>query len=262
MSSCDTITVEAILLTMNKAGLKPAGLLLLLALVSLVSLALAADEGQARTITVDDDGGADYEKIQDAVNASEDGDEIRVYAGTYHENVEVNRTVSLIGNGSEETTIDGSSSGDDHVVTITAGWVNITGFAVTESGSSDSFGGIYIGEVGNCALSDNKCLGNVRGIRLDSSSHCTIINNTCQNNDVGIRLGASSHCTITNNTCKNSIYGIGLYSSSDNTLTNNTCSSNNINGIYLRDSSECAIENNTCSSNNDNGIVLTSSSRY
>lgn len=39
-------------------------------------------------------------------NATE-GDTIRVYEGTYYENVVVNKTVSLVGNGSEETTIEG-----------------------------------------------------------------------------------------------------------------------------------------------------------
>ena len=45
--------------------------------------------------------------IQDAINASEDGDTIRVFAGRYEENIEVNRSVSLIGNGSDVTTIYG-----------------------------------------------------------------------------------------------------------------------------------------------------------
>ena len=68
---------------------------------------------EARTWYVDDDGGAgaDFEKVQDAINASGDGDEIRVFEGIYYENVVVNKTVSLIGNGSANTTIDGGGCG-------------------------------------------------------------------------------------------------------------------------------------------------------
>ena len=48
------------------------------------------------TITVDDSGGADFEKIQDAVNASSDGDTVFVYNGTYYENVVVNKSINVI----------------------------------------------------------------------------------------------------------------------------------------------------------------------
>jgi len=60
------------------------------------------------TLTVDDDGGADYTSIQAAIDNSSDGDTIRVFEGTYRELVSVNRSITLQGNGSEETIIDGS----------------------------------------------------------------------------------------------------------------------------------------------------------
>ncbi|MCK4613427.1 MAG: hypothetical protein KAU14_01380 [Thermoplasmata archaeon] len=64
----------------------------------------------ARTITVDDAGGGNFTKIQDAINASENGDTIRVWEGTYFEDLVVNKTVSLIGNGSEVSVIDGKGN--------------------------------------------------------------------------------------------------------------------------------------------------------
>jgi hypothetical protein len=41
----------------------------------------------ARTWSVDDDGGADFIRIQDAINNAKDGDSILVYSGVYYENV-------------------------------------------------------------------------------------------------------------------------------------------------------------------------------
>ena len=37
-----------------------------------------------------------FSSIQDAINASSDGDTVFVYSGTYHENIIVNKTITLI----------------------------------------------------------------------------------------------------------------------------------------------------------------------
>ncbi len=100
-----------------------------IAVALLAFFLIGSEEFSAETITVDDSGGADYEKIQDAIDASQEGDTIRVYEGIYYENVVVDKTLTLIGNGSEETTVDGSYNGD--VVKISVDWVNMTGFVIT-----------------------------------------------------------------------------------------------------------------------------------
>ncbi|MCK4614292.1 MAG: PPXXXP-CTERM sorting domain-containing NosD-like protein, partial [Thermoplasmata archaeon] len=137
---------------------------------------LAIEEAEAKTITVDDDGGANYTKIQDAIDAAEDGDTIRVYEGTYSENVVVNKTVSLIGNGSANTTIDGGGNGN--VVQITRDWVNMSGFNVTGSGNDWNNIGINI-KSNNNKISNNNCFNNRIGIHASRSNNCIITNNTC-----------------------------------------------------------------------------------
>jgi len=226
-------------------------------------------EPVAPGIYVDDDApdGGDgswekpYNKIQDAIDNATEGDTIRVWEGTYEENVVVDKSVSLIGNGSEEVTIDGGENGD--VVRITADWVNISGFLVMGSGSDGLDAGIRV-ESDNTIISNNSCSNNGKGIWPDSSSHCTITDNTCKNNGHGIYLWESGHCTITNNTCNSNIYmGINIRNSNDCTVTNNTCNSNIAfdfsNGIQLDSSNHCTIENNT-SQNNEWGIYLQGSS--
>ena len=64
----------------------------------------------SQTITVENDGGEDYERIQDAINVK-DGDPLRVYEETNYENVVINKSLSLMGIDLEETTIDGGGSG-------------------------------------------------------------------------------------------------------------------------------------------------------
>ena len=55
-----------------------------------------------------------YMSIQDAINFSSDGDTIFVYQGTYFENIDVTRSISLIGEYVHTTTIEGIG-GDDTI---------------------------------------------------------------------------------------------------------------------------------------------------
>jgi len=208
-----------------------------------VLFALAAQNVSAATLTVDDDGEAEYTTIQEAIDNATEGDTIRVWEGIYYENVLVNETMSLVGNGSEETTIDGG--GNDDVVKISADWVNISGFMVTGSGDDS---GIMV-ESDNNNIFENNCSNNYFGIHLSYSSNCIITNNTCENDSTGITLFRSSFCVMTNNTCSsNNHYGISLQSSSYCTIENNTCSSNG-NGILFRSSDHNTITNNSANSN-------------
>jgi len=188
--------------------------------------------GSAKTITVDDDGGADFESIQDAIDAANDGDTIRVFAGAYNENVIIRKTLNLVGNGSEETTIDGGEDGD--VVEITADRVNMSGFHVTGSGYRRY------------------------GIKIESDYNL-IFKNNCSNNGFGMHLDNFSHNTITNNTCSSNDYnGIFMKYALDCTIVNNTCLFNYFNSIYFQYSSNITITNNTCSSTNSDGIHVSS----
>ncbi len=49
------------------------------------------------TLTVDDSGGADYSRIQDAINNARSGATVLVYSGMYDENVIINKPLILKG---------------------------------------------------------------------------------------------------------------------------------------------------------------------
>ena len=214
-------------------------------------------QGKAETWYVDDDGGAEFEEIQDAVNASKEGDIIKVYEGTYQENVIVNKTISLMGNGSANTIINGGGVGD--VVNLTGDWVNLTGFTITGSGKSRS--GMIIESDNTHIAHVNSSGNNGSGIYLRFSNSTTIMSSTCASNTFhGIFLRASSNNTISNmDSMNNGMHGIWLSSSENNVITNTTSTNNKEDGIHLSSSSGNTISNVTCVSNH-RGVFLTDSS--
>jgi parallel beta-helix repeat protein len=219
----------------------------------------------AATRYVGGTGLGNYSTIQDAINASNAGDTIRVYAGVYYENLIVNKTLSLIGNGSANTTINGGGTGD--VVLITANWVNITGFNITNSGDQGtppvSDAGIEVNGVNNVTICDNILYDNNYGIYFKLAEKNNISNNICGSNRLcGILLSWTQTTYIFNNICIfNRIIGIYLYFSQNNLVQNNTFNSNGCgnpsieSGIGIFDSNSNTILNNTCKFNAD-GIRL------
>jgi parallel beta-helix repeat protein len=156
---------------------------------------------EGRTITVDDDGEAEYFRIQDAINASEDGDTVRVWDGVYEEYLIVNKTVNLIGNGSGLSIIDGANylSG----MKIENNSVLVSGFKVINCGWK------------NDTLYYEYAIA-VKGV------NCTISNNIFGNNFCGIFLGGVSGIVIENNDFTNCTTGIWCAYSNNNRFLSNS----------------------------------------
>ena len=158
--------------------------LIIILLLNIQFSTTANIENIGKTIYVDDDGGADFTKIQDAINASEDGDTVFVYSGTYYENLLINKSVELIGEYKETTIIDGQYK--DTVVYITKDFVNIAGFTIQNSGVNVDLSGLYINSnfsiiKQNIIRSDMEH-GNAYGIFLINASYNTIDNNIIEDN--------------------------------------------------------------------------------
>ena len=83
-----------------------------LLIFSIIPLTTTANTPIRKTITVNDDGWADYDNIQDAVDHANNGDTIFVYSGTYYENVIIDVSIDLIGEDKETTIVDGSGEDD------------------------------------------------------------------------------------------------------------------------------------------------------
>ncbi|UCG68468.1 MAG: right-handed parallel beta-helix repeat-containing protein, partial [Thermoplasmata archaeon] len=204
---------------------------------------------KAATLYVNETGsdGA-YTSIQDAINASNDGDTVFVYNGTYYEHVVVNKTINLTGENRNITIIDGGGIGE--VINVSQDGVNITGFSVIGGGSDFIFpqdAGIVLYDVNNCKISDNNVSSNdYCGIRIYSSNMNNISGNIVTLNYYnGIVLHSSDWNNVNNNiVTMNSYTGIQLYDSTGNEITNNMASENDI-GIYLKECGGNILTGNT-----------------
>ncbi|KAF5417667.1 MAG: Cell surface glycoprotein [Candidatus Methanogaster sp.] len=229
---------------------------LILALITVYITAAAAISCDCGDICVNETGwwrdvgafNASGEPVQDAVNNASSGDTICVKAGNYTENVNVDRRLTLAGEGASVVTVTNSTA-DHHIFNVTADCVNISGFNVTGATGSDK-AGIYLNGADCCNISDNTALYNYDGIDLYDSSDNILLNNTASNNEGdGIELRSSSNNTLTGNTANSNYAGIHLESSSNNILLNNNASNNDNHGISLWGSSNNTLLNNAANSN-------------
>jgi parallel beta-helix repeat protein len=187
--------------------------------------------------------------------------------------VVVSKSLTLIGNGSEETIIDGGGAGN--VVTIKANWVNVSNFKIMNSGTRDFpylDSGIKVRYVENITIKNNNLTQNYYGIQIENCKHVQVLqnfcfaishigihgvynnygkfeNNTCVYTLTGIMISGSKFNIISNNTCNsNKKYGINIFRSVNNIIKNNTCN-NNYDGVYPREANSNKFENNYCSNN-------------
>jgi len=137
----------------------------------------------ATTWSVDDDGGADFIRIQDAIDNASDGDTILVHSGVYYENVVVDKSVTLKGKG--QPVVDACGEGD--AIRLNADGIMLEGFTATGSLMFDA--GIMVNSNNNTITGNNASNNNWYGISLTDSNNNTISgNNVCNNKDEGIHL--------------------------------------------------------------------------
>jgi hypothetical protein len=130
--------------------------------------------------TVDDDAGADFYYIQDAVDAASDGDEILVYPGTYTDTgdnvVDMNgKSVWLHSIDGPETTIIDGEDARRGIIYVNAKSASLGGFTIQNCyapligwDNGDDLrlgGGLYIGDsslvMTNCTIDSNDASGSI-----------------------------------------------------------------------------------------------------
>ncbi len=186
---------------------------------------------------------ADYSNIQEAINASINGDTVLVSDGTYdgtgNDNIKLNGKEIVVKslNGPDHCIVDGSTAGD-YAAGFVSGYVPVSNDAVIEGFTIQNFSmlGIYIfgsspviknNVIKNCGIAidctggslsiidGNEITGNAGGLSM-ASSRVSIINNLITGNEVtGLNTGVI-HCTsndtssIVNNMIRNNM-GCGIF---------------------------------------------------
>ena len=200
--------------------------LLVLSLVLLSFPQIGVVQAESKTIVVPDD----YPAIQEAVDNASEGDTVFVKSGTYYENIQIDKSLSLMGENKESTVINAQQEGP--TIIIRQNTVTITGFTIlngiTPASPTPYFpwgarpAGIHLLHVSNCNISNNKIENSGCGIWLYDSHDNQIRKNQVINNSHSMRLESSSSNTLESNHLKNCFDGIIFTSSGNNKLKNNS----------------------------------------
>ena len=189
-------------------GLAAAGVLLAIAL-------LLAQPGEAQTITVDDDGPADYDNLPDASKNASAGDTVFIYPGNYSHLAPVNDSISYIGSARDEVFIDKMIVYNNNNITIHNLSVNSV-FRVKHDSEQIFFENIFVNSWIQISGSNgiffyNSTFNNTMDIHF--STGITLINNSFSLEDYveyttyGVKGNHVSNITIIGNTFKNRDYG-------------------------------------------------------
>ncbi|KYK23105.1 hypothetical protein AYK24_01440 [Thermoplasmatales archaeon SG8-52-4] len=213
---------------------------------------------RSNNLYVGGSGPNNYTTIQDAINDASIEDTVFVYSNSspYNENLEVDKSICIIGEDKITTIIDGCGSGD--VIYISAEGVNISGFTI-RNGTWVGDSGIYINSKYS-TISDNIIFNNHHGIWLEECTYNIITGNLISSNKIsGIELSElNKYNTFSNNTItSNKNYGIYMCSieTVNNTIIYNNISYNGDDGIILGGFGNI-VDNNIIISNKGQGVRL------
>jgi parallel beta-helix repeat protein len=204
----------------------------------------------------------DYTTINEAINHASAGDTVAVKKGIYQENVQINNSISIVGEDAKSTIIIGTGGGNRGFagIKVSADNVKVSGFTIESLNYTSS--SLY-----------------ATGINIQGD-HCTITGNIIQNNYLGIFCSIQSHTQITGNAISHNLKdGIRFYGGSLNEISDNYISGNAASGIAIAGYSNSILRNklegnlrgiglgstysviyrNTIESNTESGIYLAGS---
>ena len=159
-------------------------------------------------IYVDDDGDADYTRIQDAIDNASDGDTVFVFNGNYYETLILNKSILLKGENKFTTIIDGKnfinhSYGISIIHYSRNSNSEITGFTI----QNFDFAIVKRAPLGSSLyikISDNVIINNGYGIKTSTTIGgvhigLQILGNIIEKNDCGIYLNCIRSVSIKRN---------------------------------------------------------------
>lgn len=210
--------------------------------------------------------------IRSAIAAAQPNDHIIIYGGTYKEgNILVDKPLNITGEG--DPVVDGENKSE--IFTVTSNHVNISGLTIKNTGYSsmndlaairllsvkycrveknniqNSCYGIYLMNVSNCVVKENKINGSLmneqrsgNGIHAWKCDSITIMGNSVTGHRDGIYFEFVAYAGVYKNTSKNNLrYGIHFMFSNNDEYIGNTFSHNG-SGVAVMFSKYVTIRNN------------------
>jgi parallel beta-helix repeat protein len=191
------------------------------------------------TIMVPDD----YSTIQAAINAANPRDTIYVRNGIYQEHIEVNKTVTLMGESNQNTIIEAYEVEPPFCgIRITASNVTVENFNITGTCSLGT--GVVFIDASVSGCSDNVIRNNNIATAVNGSSDTLDImggsGNIVEGNQImvgdgssdGIGVGVANNNTVNNNTVIGGCICIGVMFGYNNTVSNNYVTGQTLTGGF------------------------------
>jgi parallel beta-helix repeat protein len=120
-----------------------------------------------------------YQFIQDGIDHANEGDTVFVFTGLYIENVVVSKSLEIIGEHRDLTTITGDDFGT--VVKIVADEVTLTGFTITRCGVNPNNAGIMIHTSKNIITNNKIQFNHYYGLYVTAANNLIYHNNFIEN---------------------------------------------------------------------------------
>ena len=209
-----------------------------------------------------------FDQIQSAVDAANSGDTIEIEAGTYNEEVTIDKPLTLIGagNSANGTVLNTSSSGSGNGITVDASNLTVRNLRITDYSDGIRMTNTH----SNIVFENVDSVGNSnRGMELRNSADLTdlTLNNVdFSNNNRGIRGATTSSVdglTITDSEFSNNVEGIYIAQSesspgqlNDVTISNTEFIDNDQKGIYTEKLSNATLNDITVDGITSNTYVV------
>jgi parallel beta-helix repeat protein len=202
--------------------------------------------------------GHSYATIQEAIddNSTMDGNVIQIDAGVYYEHVTLSKAVTLVGENSSNTAIDGQGNGT--VIDIRTKNVTITGLTIRNSGSVSGSSGIHAYLSSFCNVSGNIIDGNWYGIWFESSDSTVVTRNNFTNNSNAIYVDSSRNGVISQNRFSANDFAVWLSRAEILDFRLNNISGNNY-AVWIDQSSNMSMNDNWIVGNFDGVSIFNGS---
>jgi len=194
-----------------------------------------------------------FDSITEGIEAVTSGKSVVVAAGTYNEQLIINKGITLQGAGKENTIISGLGC-TGNLITITADDVTISGFTIDGKSCTDV--GIYSDLSSSIKISENLIqLHQDSGILYhrtsdDYPSGIYVYNNEIYKNSInGIKVTGAGSGIIEGNIIRNNDCGIKASNDASIEVKMNNIYNNSDSGIFCRDNSSLLIWSNEITSN-------------